>query len=416
LDRDIKTQLEYAMIRGWTLVLYGTVESPQRDDEPRPSFPPSTVYSSINNYSFSTLSRSSSGNYGTTNPYTNRSQQQAQQKSSTVAVQTSTRKNGKQKIGKGNKNNNQRMSTTPKPFYTTVVLNPFGNNAKSAKNKSKYNQNASSVSLNRVTSTLRPRTTTRMPNSKSQSSSGKNLNLLTLKADKLAPEESSHFEKAPGKAPKQVKESSFPTSASFHDLRPTPNPSMTKMFERYEKIEQIYPELKPYKDKNNPAYFTVSNGNGNGKPSRENAKSFSSFVSMNSVPQKKNSNSDVSMVARQQVLSQPANEKIGKGTNQFILSQLLVVLDWIIFCYLPSRASFFVGFPRPDIILIYLRVFIILQLNGWARPILQCCQGRLILSLECLVPVISLERFLYPSNLCHAISSRKCMCHHNINK
>lgn len=328
------------MIRGWTLVLYGTVESPQRDDEPRPSVPPSTVYSSINNYSYSTLSRSSSSNYGTTNPYKNRSQQQTQQKSSTVAVQTATRKNGKQKSGKGNKNNNQRMSTTPKPFYTTVILNPFGNNAKSAKNKSKFAQNASSVSLNRVTSTLRPRTTTRMPNSKSQSNFGKNLNLLTLKTEKLAPEDSSVFEKAPGKAPKQVKESSFSTSA-FHDLRPTPNPSMTKMFERYEKIEQIYPELKPYKDKNNPAYFTVTsgsgNGNGNGKPSRENVKSFSSFVSMNSVPQKKNSPSDGSMVARQQVLSQPSNERIEKGTNQFVLLQLLVVLDWIIFSCLPPR-------------------------------------------------------------------------------
>lgn len=332
------------MIRGWTLVLYGTVEPPQHDDEPRPSVPSSFLFANINNnYSLNTFSRSSTNNYGTTNPYTNRSQQQSQQKSTTVAVQTNARKNGKQKNnGKGNKNNNQRMSTTPKPFYTTAVLNPLSNNAKSTKNKSKLSQNASSASLARITSTLRPRTTTpRVPNSKSFGNGGKNFNLLTSKMEKLTPEDSNIFEKAPGKAPKQVKEGSFSTS-SYHELRPTPNPSMTKMFERYEKIEQIYPELKPYKDNHNPAYFTVTNGNG--KPSRENSKSFSSFVSLNSVPQKKNSPSDVSTVARQQVLSQTANEKSGKGTNQFIMFQLLVVY-WIIFSYLlPARLSFLTSF------------------------------------------------------------------------
>lgn len=161
-----------------------------------------------------------------------------------------------------------------------------------------------------MTSTPRPRTTT----AKSQLSgkSNNNNNLLPSKSEKLEPANSNIFEKSPGKAPKQVKEGPY-TTPTTHDMRPT-QMSMSKMFERYEKIEQIYPELKPYRD--NPAYFTVTNGNG--KPSRENSKSFSSFVSVNSAPQKKNSPSDSSTLARQQVVAQAANEKASKGTNQFI--------------------------------------------------------------------------------------------------
>lgn len=159
-----------------------------------------------------------------------------------------------------------------------------------------------------MTSTPRPRTTT----AKSQLSGKSNNNLLPSKSEKLEPANSNIFEKSPGKAPKQVKEGPY-TTPTPHDNRPT-QMSMSKMFERYEKIEQIYPELKPYRD--NPAYFTVTNGNG--KPSRENSKSFSSFVSVNSAPQKKNSPSDSSTLARQQVVAQAANEKTSKGTNQFI--------------------------------------------------------------------------------------------------
>lgn len=288
-----------------------------------------------NNYSLNTFYRPNINNYGTTNLYINRNQQ-AQQKSTTVPAQTAGRKNGKQKNnGKGNKNNNQRTSTTPRPIYTTVMLNQFSPNAKTTKTKSKFSQIAnSSVSYNRITSTLRPRTTTRMPNTKSQlnfggGAGGKSNNLLPSKNDKLESGSSSNFEKTPGKAPKQVKEDPYTTPTSSHqDTRPLPNLSM---FERYEKIEQIYPELKPYKDNNNPAYFTVTNGNG--KPSRENSKSFSSFVSMNSAPQKKNSPSDESTtVARQQVLSQAANEKTGKGTNQFVLSPITCCIELFFLC------------------------------------------------------------------------------------
>lgn len=304
------TVIEFALIRGWTLVLYGTVISPQKDDVPRQSSSsPSLLYNN-NNYSLNTFYRPNTNNYGTTNLYINRSQQ----KSTTVPAQTTARKNGKQKSnGKGNKNS-QRTTTTPRPIYTTVMLNQYSTGGKSVKNKSKIVQNVSSSSFNRITSTVRPRTTTRIPSAKTHLNFGSknNNNLLPSPKEKLEAANSNIFEKSPGKAPKQVKE----TTPSIHDTMPTRSPSMSRMFERYEKIEQIYPELKPYKDNNNPTYFTVTNVNGNGKPSRENSKSFSSFVSMNSAPQKKNSPTDISTVARQQVLSPSNNEMNGKGTNQ----------------------------------------------------------------------------------------------------
>lgn len=322
---------EFALIRGWTLVLYGTAISPQRDDEPRQSSSSPSSPNSSYGYSLNTLYRS--GNYGSTNPYPTRNQP----KSTTVPAQPATRKNGKQKNGKGNKNN-QRTSTTPRPAYTTVMQNQStASGAKSMKNKSKAGQsgNSSGVSFGKSTSTVRPPriTTPRTPNTKSQLNSAggtKNNNLLP-KVDKLEPANSNIYEKAPGKAPKQVKEGSYvvPTTAA----QPTPNPSMSKMFERYEKIEQIYPELKPYKD-NNPAYFTVTNGNG--KPSRENSKSFSSFVSMNSAPQKKNSPSDgLPSVTRQQVTSHAAGEGSGKGTEHKSIYLFHPCNYFFVFSYTP---------------------------------------------------------------------------------
>lgn len=321
--------IEFSLIRGWTLVLYGTVITPQKDDEPRQSSSlPSLLYNNYN-YSLNTFYRPNINNYGTTNLYINRSQS-SQQKLTTLPAQAPARKNGKQKNnGKGNKNNQRTSTTTPKSIYTTVMLNQFSTSGKAVKNKSKLSQSASSSSWNRITSTLRPRTT-KVPNIKSQlnfgsgSKSSSNNNLLPSQKDKSEAEHSNFFEKSPGKAPKQVKD----TTPSIHDSAPTRSPSMSRMFERYEKIEQIYPELKPYKDNNNPSYFTVTNGNGNGKPSRENSKSFSSFVSVNSAPQKKNSPVDTSTITRQQVISPPANEKNGKGTNQFIFRNHLLLFNF----------------------------------------------------------------------------------------
>jgi hypothetical protein len=235
---------EYALIRVWTLLLYGTYSAPQKSDEPRQqssfSSSPSSILFNNNNYSLNTFYRPTVNNYGTTSLYINN------RKLPKTTAAPNVRKNGKQK--------GKNRTTTPKPNYTTVMLNQFSS-MKVTKNKSK----STIPSFNRVTTTtIRPRTTEVKPNG------GKSGNFLS-KGGKL--QESSLYEKLSGKGPKQIKEMS------------TPSP-MLKMFERYEKIQEIYPQLKPYRgDNDNPTYFTVSNA----KPSRENSKS-SSFIS---TPQKK---------------------------------------------------------------------------------------------------------------------------------
>jgi hypothetical protein len=178
-------------------------------------------------------------NYGTTSLYINRKLPK------TTAV-PSVRKNKQKQKGK-------TRTTTPKPLHTNDTLNQLS--SMKLKNKSK----STTSSFNRLTTTMRPRMSTEV-----KPVGGKNANSLATKGGKM--HESNVQEKSSGKAPKQIKETS------------TPSP-MLKMFERYEKIQEIYPQLKPYRDNENPTFFTVSNA----KPSRENSKS-SNFVS---TPQKK---------------------------------------------------------------------------------------------------------------------------------
>lgn len=263
---------EFALIRIWTLVLYGTVKSPQKTDETRQSSSSPVLLYNNNNFSLNTFYRPNA-NYGTTSLYINRKQQK------TTSTAPTTRKNGSKQ--KGNKN----RTSTERPIYTTVNQQ-FSVSGKSTKNKSK----STSTNFSRQTSTVRPpRTSSAKPSTKIQMNfdggkASNNNNLLSPKGDKVQ-SNSNIYEKPPGNgrfSSKVNKENlSFLTTQS----------PMSKMFERYgtEKIQEIYPELKPYKDSNNPAYFTSSNSNGNGKPSRENSKSFSSFVSVNSALQKKNS-------------------------------------------------------------------------------------------------------------------------------
>lgn len=252
-----QSKLEFALIRVWTLLLFGTYSPPQKSDEPRQqssfSSSPSSIVFNNNNYSLNTFYRPTINNYGTTSLYINN------RKLPKTTAAPNVRKKGKNR------------TTTPKP-NTTVMLNTFSS-MKVTKNKSK----STSPSFNRVTTTtIRPRTTEVKPGG------GKSGNSLS-KGGKL--QESKLFEKTSGKAPKQIKEAS------------TPSP-MLKMFERYEKIQEIYPQLKPYRgDNDNPTYFTVSNTNA--KPSRENSKS-SSFVS---APQKKDERQSTSGKGRNQVFA-----------------------------------------------------------------------------------------------------------------
>lgn len=296
-------------------MLYGTAIPPQKDDEPNMPrhsstiAPPTLLYN--NNYSINTYYRTSSNLNGiTTNPYgTSRKQTTAnpQQQQSTPRKNGGKQKNngGGGNGGKGNKNKQRTTTTTtPNPAYTTVMLNHYSTNPHQStiKSKIKSNQSANSSSITRT------RPTTKLPNMKNNPNFNNNLLLPPSKLDKYQPAFSNIYEKAPGKAPKQVKENSFTTPRPFLD-GPTPNPSITKMFERYEKIQQIFPELEPYKE-HNPSYFTVSNG----KPSRENSKSFSSFVSIDSMPQKKNT--DISTITRQLAKSQTSSgSSNSRGAN-----------------------------------------------------------------------------------------------------
>lgn len=281
---------EFALIRIWSLVLFGTVISPQKTDETRQSqsfssSSPVLLYNN-NNFSLNTFYRPNA-NFGTTSLYINRKQQK-------TTIAPTVRKNGKQK---GNKN---KTSTTPRPTYTTyTTLNQFSVSGKSTKNKSK----STSANFSRLTSTVKPsiKSQTNLDGVKVNN----NNDLMSLKGDKV---------QASNKAPKQVKE----TLKSFTTMSP-----MSKMFEllcKKCKIQEFYPELKPYKENNNPAYFT----SGSGKPSRENSKSHSSsFVSQSSALQKKNSPND------EQQKENHKNEKGEKLNCLFFFGSLTFLLNLI---------------------------------------------------------------------------------------
>lgn len=239
----LQTKLEFALIRYWTLALYGTQQTPQKSDElqqSQPSSSPSLLFNNLT-HSLNTFYRPNA-NYGTTNLYINNRK----------PIKTTTAPVARKIKQKGGKNR-----TTPKPIYTTVMFNQFSS-GKVTKNKSK----PTSTNFNRLTTTMLPTTEVKAGGTK---------NGFSTKEKKPDFSNSNVYEKASGKASKQIKETSTISA-------------MMKIFERYEKIQEIYPQLKPYKDNDNPTYFTVSNA----KPSRENSKSFSSFVSVNSTPQKKN--------------------------------------------------------------------------------------------------------------------------------
>lgn len=276
--------------------MYGTAAPPQHDDIRQSSSPP---------YNNNTIYRIKSQN--------NRKQQQSQKSTTISTTLTATRKNGgggKQKNKNGK--NNQRMSSTTttsttRPLtYTTAMLNQFSIGAQIVKSKGggggKFNQTKSPSAATSTTTILRPRPTPKLPIV--MKSNGGNNNLHS--SSKLDQKYSNIYEKSSsGKAPKQVKENSYTTKSALS----TVNPSILQMFERYEKIQEIFPELEPQRESHhNPVYFTVSNG----KPSRENSKSFSSFVSFDSnMPQKKNTPNDRSESSRQR------DSESGKGTNLF---------------------------------------------------------------------------------------------------
>lgn len=371
------------MIRGWTLVLYGTAIPPHEDDEPliyrQPVPPPTQPPVFYNNYYRPVPNTHVNYNSMVNNPNPNRkpvgqsTNQNQQQKATTVMTSSTTtqqqqqqqRKNGKQKNGKGNKNNNQRTtSTTSRPNYSTVLWNQFQSNSQpqqstpqqqpNNKNKLK-NQNANannrkyesdgtmtSTGFNRITTTMRPRPTSKLPftkNNQNLNANNNNNNYLSNTNGKFQQSYSNVYEKSPGKAPKQVKENAFTTADIDFITKPTQNPSISKMFGKYEKIQQIYPEFQPYKETQNIAAYSQQSAfsvSTNGKPSRENPKSFSNFVAAE-LPQKKNPN-DVESIIRHQSTSQ-ISSSIRNGTGNTKTPGDIVIF-FLLFCFLHLKLNY----------------------------------------------------------------------------
>lgn len=182
----------------------------------------------------------------------NKKQQKQQQQGISVSpfVSGNPRKNPKNQNKNSNKNNKNSRTTTvrPKLFQTTS----FGFQNKSRK----YDFNGFIAGL-KVT-TVRPKSYIN--------------NNVDPKIEKYI------YEKAPVKAPKQVKENGYTTQRTtssdteIFDRIHTINPNIPKLFQKYDKIQEVYPEFHPYVGPKNPTRSPFS-GSNNGKPSRENSKS-----------------------------------------------------------------------------------------------------------------------------------------------
>lgn len=298
----------HAMLKGWSLIFYGTTQSIDKNDPVSvPVIPPAPI---VNN-PVTILSKSSmaKGN----RKQQKQQQQQQQQKSnnnnthasgnnssmSNSNQQTTSRKNGKgnQKHmpGKGNKQKQQQQTSSVRP-PTTLYFNK----------DRKYEFINGVISVNKPSSS---QTTTVKP--LKASNNGQKNNGKTA------------YPKTPIKAPKQVKNNdeenqqhnengnasdvrskvsstnaSSSTTITFDstadveivdNIQFSSNPNIPKLFQQYEKIQEFYPEFHPYVGVNGYTgkMSTASNASGgssgNGKPSRANQPFQSQFPSSLSI-------------------------------------------------------------------------------------------------------------------------------------
>jgi hypothetical protein len=184
------------MVREWILVLYGTLNTPQRND---------------------TMPLQVSKTVGDMKKY-------KKIKSSTLEPEKRIKQQNKFK------KNNQKVSPSSTPFMTIEMS---GEDMEKKKTDS----------ILQVT-TPRPRVTVKMPLLKSQDNGN---NMYTKKTNLKG---STYGNKVSGKLPKQANNNLFSTEST----------TIPKKFENYAKIEQFYPELRPIKEYNDPMFFTVTNG------------------------------------------------------------------------------------------------------------------------------------------------------------
>lgn len=261
------------MFKGWSIILYGTSMAAQPGDplvvSKIPSSPSPTSFNSIitNNNSYNSY------NYGTI--YT-------KPPSSVTGSGNNNKNNKKQQFGytpaysggngsgrgKGNKNKNGGKNKNKSQQLTTVRPN-FTQSYVSSNTNSNNNNNK-----NRGTTTTKPRTTI----------GWNSLNNGWNKQQSL----SAIPQKMAVKAPKQVKNDESvvsPTVISRQNLN---------LFDHYDKIQQIFPELQPYQDTTNSMnLYNTNNKNSFDKTTATTTSSYSlvssTIVVVNNKPSRANS-------------------------------------------------------------------------------------------------------------------------------
>lgn len=326
-------KLGHASLRGWSLIFYGSKQPINKNDPISVSLLPlNNLYNTpyTNNQVVNTT-KSNGAAKG------NRKMQQQQQKPiQTNAQSTSSssggRKNNNGKINGKNENrkNWKQRLTSPRPFTTNRDRKYEIINGILYMNKT----------LNAITTTLRP---VKIPNN----------NVDSKDNEKLV------YVKAPIKAPKQIKEivssgsnanatinndngkdlnrikspstsilpfklkqqttaSPIDASVEFVDsFQYTSNPNIPKYFQRYEKIQEFYPEFHPYVLPK--ASSPVNSGSVAVKPSRDGSKN-NHFISSSSnqessMPfvEESNQTSKKTSASRAQSVATVISAKNGKG-------------------------------------------------------------------------------------------------------
>lgn len=278
----------HSMLKGWSLIFYGTTLPIDKHDPISVRLEPNSSLNQ-NKYPVIVLSKQGTGS----NSKSNRKQQTMPPYVIVPPTQTTllpptqtSRKNGKNK-------KNQR-TTTSIPSVSTLYRVGYVNISPPDQSKK--------MSLNSYLASLKATTAKAL------------LNNVDTTGDKYA------YDKLPIKQPKQVKDYGTPSSSSSSTqtatttkstttsaaasasntawlnidywTMATSNPNIPELFQRYEKIQEVYPEFHPYiGGKNAPtrsppfssSFFSGGGaggglivgggGSSNGKPSRENAKS-----------------------------------------------------------------------------------------------------------------------------------------------
>ncbi|XP_031635656.1 furin-like protease 1 isoform X1 [Contarinia nasturtii] len=287
----------HTALKGWSLIFYGSKQPIDKNDPVSvPLLPLNTLYNTPNtNNQAANVTKGNNGGKGNRKQ---QQQQQHQQKSSqSNGSQSTGRKNGKTNGKNQNGKNWKPRLTSPRPTLTTL----------SNKNRNKFEPMNGIAFTNKIiaTTTIRP---IKLSNNNVDNKDG----------------EKTVYIKSPVKAPKQIKEiitvistrlddgnesistvksttsasvaksnvaritTASPLDAHFElvgSFQYTSNPNIPKLFQRYEKIQEFYPEFHPYVGLPK-ASSSVSSSSGGGsvavKPSRDGSKhNHFTFISNN---------------------------------------------------------------------------------------------------------------------------------------